>query len=64
MFCAKCGTHLSASNLKHPEMLPIKVGTIDPPFQFAPSANLWTRSALPWHPLDSSMPSFTMQPGS
>ena len=63
-FCTKCGTHISASNLKHPEMLAIKVGTIDQPFRFAPSANLWTRSALSWHPVDSSMPSFPMQPAS
>lgn len=64
MFCAKCGTHLSAYNEKHPEMLPIKVGTIDQPFDFEPSANLWTRSALTWHPLDRSAPSFPTQPGS
>lgn len=61
-FCGACGAHLFAQNEKHPEMMPVRVGTIDQPFEFMPSVNLWTRSALPWHRLDHALQSFETQP--
>jgi hypothetical protein len=62
LFCAECGTHLHASNVHHPEILPIRAGTLDDPGDFRPSVNLWLRSAQPWHVVDRSLASFETQP--
>ena len=61
-FCPACGTHLSAINPRHPEIIPIRVGVLDDPGVFRPGANLWLRSAQPWHQIDRVLACFETQP--
>lgn len=57
-----CGTHLSAINAGHPEIMPIRVGALDEPGVFGPGANLWVRSTQPWHRIDRALACFETQP--
>jgi len=61
-FCPDCGTHLSAWNEHHQAIIPVRVGALDQPSAFAPSANLWTRSAQPCHRPDRGLQCFETQP--
>jgi Glutathione-dependent formaldehyde-activating enzyme len=62
LFCEQCGTPLFAKNETHPELLPVKVGSLDDPDFFRPQANIWTESARPWHFLDAAIPQFERDP--
>jgi len=62
LFCADCGTPLFAKNASHPEFLAVKAGSLDDPRQFRPNANIWIKSAQPWHYLDSALPRFKQDP--
>jgi Glutathione-dependent formaldehyde-activating enzyme len=62
LFCGQCGTPLFAKNESHPEFLPVKVGSLDDPRSFRPQANIWTKSAQPWHFLDAAIPQFERDP--
>ncbi len=58
LFCADCGTRISALNESNPETIPISVGSLDDPSAFTPMAHIWTASAQPWHHIDPSIPCF------
>jgi len=62
LFCERCGTPLFAKNETYPEFLPVKVGSLDDPSFFRPQANIWTKSARPWHFLDAAIPQFEREP--
>jgi hypothetical protein len=42
--------------------LAIKVGSLDDPSGFRPQANIWTKSAQPWHHLDAAISRFKANP--
>jgi hypothetical protein len=63
LFCPNCGTHISARNDRRADIIPIRVGVLDDPGVFRPQANLWLRSAQPWHTIDQGLPGFETQPG-
>ena len=62
LFCDTCGTPVFARNEKHPEFLPIRVGTLDDPSRFRIEANIWTQSAQPWHQIDQGVLCFKQNP--
>ncbi len=62
VFCPTCGTHISAQNALHDEIIPIRAGVLDDPSIFRPSASLWLRSAQPWHMIDRTLACFETQP--
>ena len=62
LFCEHCGTPIFAKSEMHPELLPIKIGSLDDPSRFKPQANIWTKSAQPWHFLDAAVPQFEGDP--
>ncbi len=62
LFCCQCGAPLFAKNEKHPQYMAIKVGSLDDPSGFRSQANIWTKSAQPWHHLDAAVPHFKQNP--
>ena len=62
LFCEHCGVPLFAKNEKHPQYLAVKVGSLDDPSGFRPQANIWTKSAQPWHHLDTAISRFKENP--
>ena len=63
-FCPSCGTPLFAENSKYPQVVSVKVGSLDDSTFFKPTAQLWTGSAPPWHEIDPEVPAFNKGPES
>ena len=61
-FCAKCGTHVCASADERPQVLVVRVGTLDDPQAVTPAMTIWTDSAPPWACIDSALPTTPAQP--
>jgi hypothetical protein len=62
LFCKVCGTPLFAKNEAHPEIVHVKVGSLDDTSQFRVQANIWVSSAPPWHYIDSAVTRFPHDP--
>jgi hypothetical protein len=62
LFCGECGTPLFARNDEHPELIVIKVGSLNDPGQFRPRAEIWVRSAQPWALRDPAVPQISGNP--
>ncbi len=54
-FCEKCGSSLYSQREKNPEMVVLKVGTLDDASGLKLAMNAWTDSALPWMHLDPAV---------
>jgi hypothetical protein len=61
-FCPDCGTPLFAGNDTHPEVISIKVGTLDDNSGFHRMGHIWTASAPPWHLMEPGIPSAPKNP--
>lgn len=48
-FCASCGVHVFSGPDSHPELVAIKVGGLDDRSDFRVQADMWMKSAPPWH---------------
>lgn len=62
-FCPNCGTPLFAGNEGHPEIIAVKIGSLDNPSGYAPAFHIWVSSAQPWHHIDPTKPAFPKSPG-
>jgi len=47
-FCGDCGSPIYSQREKVPEMMVLKVGTLDAPNDMKLVMNIWTNSARPW----------------
>jgi hypothetical protein len=61
-FCPHCGVHLFSAAEERPQLLIVRLGTLDDPTPFAPQANIWTSEAPSWARIDADMPGFERQP--
>ena len=62
-FCPECGTPVLSESSGAPDIVVIRVGTLDDPGAFAPRQTIWTASAPSWACIDESMPASPRQPG-
>ena len=51
-FCPDCGSPIYSQRAKVPEMMVLKVGTLDAPDDLKLVMNIWTKSARPWMHMD------------
>lgn len=61
-FCPECGTPLFTRPAILADKMGIRVGSLDDPSWFRPSANIWTSSAQPWDRGDPDLPSYPKMP--
>ena len=54
-FCENCGSSLFSKRHNTPEMMVLKVGTLDDASQLKLAMNIWTDSTLPWMVLDPAV---------
>ncbi|OFZ92433.1 MAG: hypothetical protein A2Z64_07180 [Betaproteobacteria bacterium RIFCSPLOWO2_02_67_12] len=47
-FCGDCGSPIYSQRAKLPEMMVLKIGTLDAPGDMKVVMNIWTNSARPW----------------
>jgi hypothetical protein len=63
-FCADCGTHLTARSHRAPDVVLIKVGSLDEPSLFGgPGAIFWTSEKQAFHHLAPDVPAHASLPG-
>lgn len=61
-FCGDCGSPIYSQREEMPEMIALRVGTLDNPGNMKITANIWTRSARPWSYIDPASKQFPGQP--
>lgn len=54
-FCPSCGSQLFGVVEILPGLISVRAGTLDDPSLFRPRANLFTRHAVCWSPLDAGL---------
>ena len=57
-FCSNCGSPLYAYLTAMPEVLRIRLGTLDTPFLKQPQAHTWVSDKAPWEPIVDDIPQF------
>ncbi len=62
-FCPKCGTHLLTHSPPRPNMVMVKVGTLDDPDIFnKPDMIIYTKNAQSWHHQPEGIPTYPEMP--
>lgn len=61
-FCPRCGTHVYAAAEERPQLVVVRVGTLDNPSAVQPTQIIWARSAPAWACLDPHLPHIDGQP--
>jgi len=55
-FCAECGSPLFGEPGSRPDIVTIRVGSLDDPSGFQPSQDIYTASAQPWDYMNPTLP--------
>lgn len=61
-FCNECGTPLFGESAKESSIIAIKVGSLDDPSLYTPSAQQWVSEGQPWTPIESHLPQHAKAP--
>lgn len=61
-FCADCGSPLFLKVASRPDIIGIRVGTLDDPSFFRPEADIFTKSAQPWDHMNPDLPKYPAYP--
>src|SRR5262245_57099331 len=61
-FCSVCGSPLFGLPGSAPDLVTIRVGSLDDPSEFQPTQDIYTGSAQPWDYLDPSLTKFAKGP--
>jgi hypothetical protein len=59
VFCATCGSPIYAFLAASPEILRIRLGTLDTPFTKQPKAHTFVSERAPWAPIEDTVPQFS-----
>jgi hypothetical protein len=61
-FCASCGAPIATKIAAMPDVMAIKVASLDEPGRFKPTMNLYMSSAQPWAPVAPGLQNFDKMP--
>lgn len=61
-FCPECGSPLFLQVATRPDLVGIRVGTLDDPSVFRPQADIFVCSAQPWDHMDPALPKYAAYP--
>jgi len=59
-FCADCGSPIYSQRANAPEVIVLKVGSLDQHEGMKVVMNIWTRSRRPWTPIDPAIEAYPM----
>jgi hypothetical protein len=62
VFCGDCGSPLFIRVSTRPDIVGLRVGTLDDPSEFRPEADIFVRSAQPWEHLNPALPKYDTYP--
>jgi hypothetical protein len=57
-FCSHCGSPLYAYLMVSPEVIRIRLGSLDTPFMKQPQAHTWVSDKARWEPIADGIPQF------
>jgi hypothetical protein len=57
-FCTHCGSPLYAYLVSSPDVLRIRLGSLDTPFHKQPQAHTWVSEKASWEPIADTVPQF------
>ena len=57
-FCSQCGSPLFAFLTVSPDLVRIRMGTLDTPFEKTARAHTWVSEKAPWHLIEGNLPQF------
>jgi len=57
-FCGQCGCPIYAYLTTSPDVLRIRLGSLDTPFDMRPRAHTWVSDKASWEPLEDGLPQF------
>ncbi len=61
-FCGECGSPLYVQVATRPDIVGLRVGTLDDPSEFRPEADIFVKSAQPWEHLNPELPKYDTYP--
>jgi hypothetical protein len=61
-FCGDCGSPLYVQVATRPDIVGIRVGSLDDPSSFRPEADIFVKSAQPWDHMDPALPKYPAYP--
>ncbi len=56
LFCGDCGSPIYIQVSTRPDIVGLRVGTLDDPSEFKPEADIFVKSAQPWEHLNPDLP--------
>ena len=62
IFCGACGAPLYVQVSTRPDLIGLRVTSLDDPSWFRPDANIFTKSAQPWDHMDPAVPQYPTYP--
>ena len=62
VFCGDCGSPLYVQVSTRPDIVGLRVGTLDDSSQFRAEADIFTKSAQPWDHMDPALPKYETYP--
>jgi len=62
VFCGECGAPLYVQVSTRPDLIGLRVTSLDDPSWFRPDANIFTKSAQPWDHMDPGVPQYSTYP--
>jgi hypothetical protein len=62
LFCGDCGSPLYVQVPTRPDIVGIRVGTLDDPSVFRPDADIFVKSAQPWDHMNPDLPKYPTYP--
>jgi hypothetical protein len=57
-FCSHCGSPIYAYLSATPDVIRIRLGSLDTPFPKQPQAHTWVSDKAPWEPITDTIPQF------
>ncbi len=61
-FCGQCGTQVCGYAEERPEVIVIRVGTLDDQEAIRPTSTIWVSAAPTWACIDTTLPQILAQP--
>ncbi|HEX3862002.1 MAG TPA: GFA family protein [Stellaceae bacterium] len=61
-FCGDCGSPIYIQVSTRPDIIGLRVGTLDDPSEFHPEADIFVKSAQPWDHMDPALPKHDTYP--
>jgi hypothetical protein len=62
VFCGDCGSPLYVQVSTRPDIIGIRVGSLDDPSGFRAEADIFVKSAQPWDHMDPALPKYPTYP--